>query len=200
MILDPAPPPPPLVRYALDRLAAARRGDPSDLATLGDLTELARPWDPAACGRGLRTQIWDWCEAFADWINRTYAWRPTHLIPACWPHHPHIAAELPVLACLRVAAEDALTVDDLEEWHRSSLPLFLERLADRVGEATCRGGAHTPWPAAARTTAYHHEDAVADRAARVAADTDPDAAGPPTAPAPLWQWMNDSRRPSDGDR
>jgi hypothetical protein len=198
MIVDPAPPPPPLVRHALDRLAAARRGDPADLVTLG---ELARPWDPATCGPPLRTQIWAWCELFAAWINRTYGWRPTQLIPACWPHHPHVAAELPVLACLRVAAEDALSPDPLDEWHRNTLPLFFDRLADRVGDATCRTGTHTAWPAAARDATYHSEVLTADRAARLAADTNPDAADPRTAPiTPLWQRLNLGDPPPPGHR
>lgn len=196
MILEPSPPPPPLVRHALARLHAARGGNPADLAELGDLGELARPWDPATCSDALRHQLWAWCDAVAVWINRSYAWRPAQLIPACWPAHPHLAAELPVLACLRVAADQALTPDPLEEWHRTTLPLFLDRLADRLGESGCRTGTHIDWPAAARDAVYRSDHATAERARILRADTHPGSASADDAgTSPVWQRMNPDQRP-----
>jgi hypothetical protein len=173
LIIEPAPAPPPLVAHALARLSAAPCSDPGELAALGDQSELARPWDPATCGELLRQQIWEWCDQFAAWVNRGYAWRPVHMIPACWPRHPHIAAELPMLACLRLAADAALTPDALEAWHRVTLPAFLDRLAERLGDSGCRNGQHHEWPAAARYAAYRGETVTASRASWLHAETAP---------------------------
>jgi hypothetical protein len=37
------------------------------------------------------------------------------MIPACWPRHPHIGRELPVLAVLRWTAENAAGPELVEE-------------------------------------------------------------------------------------
>ena len=98
------PAPPSQVRQALISLAVVRGGDADAIAELGDIHDLPRPWDPASCPPLIRQHLWLWCDDVAAWLNRDYAWRPVNLIPACWPRHPHIARELPVLACLRTAA------------------------------------------------------------------------------------------------
>jgi hypothetical protein len=175
VITTPCPPPPPAVILALSRLRALRNDDPAAVAALSPADDLARPWEPSTCTPRLREQIWSWCDAVAAWINHDYAWRPDHLIPACWPAHPHIAHELPVLACLRVDADAALDADALEAWHRDALPHFLDRLAARLGAAGCRTGTHTGWPAAARDGAYHGEAAVTDRQRRIHVDALSDA-------------------------
>lgn len=166
------PEPPALVRHALNQLRVVRSGDADAIAELGDLDDLAHPWEPAGCTAKLRQQLWLWCDDVAAWVNREYAWRTTHLIPDCWPRHPHIANELPVLACLRVLALDALTPDLLEEWHRHTLPLFVERFSVRLGES-CRTGKHVDWPAAPRYEAAHSHDAVAARQELFHLDTNP---------------------------
>lgn len=152
-IISMFPKAPALVRHALNTLAIVRGGDADAIAELGDIDELPRPWDPATCPSELRQQLWLWCDDVASWLNQEYSWRPTSLIPACWPQHPHIANELPVLACLRDAADSA-GPELLEEWHRHALPLFLDRLAGRLGESTCRTGKHQDWPAASRYDAF----------------------------------------------
>ncbi len=157
------PQPPTLVRHALNQLRIVRSGDADAIAELGDLDDLARPWEPAGCTAKLRHQVWLWCDDVAAWVNREYAWRTTHLIPDCWPRHPHIVNELPVLACLRMQAIDALSPDALEEWHRHTLPLFVERFTARLGESSCRTGNHVDWPAASRYEAAQGHDAVATR-------------------------------------
>jgi hypothetical protein len=72
------------------------------------------------------------------------------MIPACWLQHPHLAQELPALACQRLAAQDSYDVAALEEWNRYTLPTFLDRMSGRLGESTCRDGRHMDWPGAAR--------------------------------------------------
>jgi hypothetical protein len=167
------PKPPALVRHALNQLQILRSGDADAISALGDLDDLARPWEPAGCSAKLRNQIWLWCDEVASWVNREYAWRTVQLIPECWPKHPHIANELPVLACLRLMASDSLGPDLLEEWHRHALPLFVERFAARLGESACRTGKHVDWPAVGRYEAAYSHDAVAGRRELYYLDTHP---------------------------
>ncbi len=178
------PAPPSQVRQALISLAIVRGGDAAAIAELGDIHDLPRPWDPASCPPLIRQQLWLWCDDVAAWLNRDYAWRPVNLIPACWPRHPHIARELPVLACLRTAADDAMGPELLEEWHRHILPLFLDRLAVRLGESTCRTGKHQDWPAGSRYDAFMDLTAVTGRQDLFHADTHPPRHLRPTAAAP----------------
>jgi hypothetical protein len=166
------PAPPSQVRQALSTLAVLRGGDADAIAELGDIADLPRPWDPATCPGTLRQQVWLWCDDVAGWINRQYSWRPASLIPACWPRHPHIAGELPVLACLRDAA-GGTGPELLEEWHQRTLPLFLDRLATRLGESTCRTGKHQDWPAAGRHDSYTNQEASTERHDLFHADTHP---------------------------
>lgn len=150
------PEPPGSVQIALDQLAVLRRGDPKEIDAAGqDLSDLPRPWDPSTCPARLRAATWAWCDDVANWINHEFAWRPNLMIPACWPRHPHIARELPVLACQRWSAEQATGYDLIDDWHRYALPLFLERMFSRLGEGNCRsGGKHDDWPAESRHTKY----------------------------------------------
>lgn len=171
------PQPPALIRHALTTLAVIRSGDPKAIAELGDITELPRPWEPASCPPRLRQQLWLWCDDVAGWLNSEHSWRPINLIPACWPQHPHLAQELPVLACLRLQAQDANGPEHLEEWHRYALPLFFERLATRLGESTCRTGSHQDWPAASRYDSFTNPETVTGRLDLFHLD-----ATPPTAP------------------
>ena len=171
MIITPFPEPPDDVVAAMSRLRTLRTGDPAAIAKLPPHEQLNRPWEPATCPARLRAHIWWWCDDVAAWLNHDYAWRPEHTIPACWPAHPHIAHELPVLACLRVEAEAALDADALEAWHHDVLPDFLDRLATRLGGSSCRTGTHTDWPAAARYDTYFSEASVADRQGRIHDDS-----------------------------
>ena len=91
-ILTRFPPPPGAVRNALAQLQILRRGDGDEIAAAGDLVDPPRPWDPATCPNELREAVWSWCDSVAEWLNHEYAWRPTQMIPLCWPHHAHIAA------------------------------------------------------------------------------------------------------------
>ena len=162
-IAVPFPAPPPEVLDALELLQILRRGDPDEMAAANDLTDLPRPWEPANCPDDLREAVWEWCDQVAAWLNREYVWRPTQIIPPCWPRHPHLARELAVLSILRWNAEQATTPDVLEEWNRYAYPMFCERMLDRLGENSCRTGKHTDWPAASRHAAFISDEAIAER-------------------------------------
>jgi len=147
------PPAPDHVVIALSDLDRALNGSAEQKADAGDLRALQRPWEPDTCGTLLRSSVWTWCLEVAAWVNHEYGWRPEHMIPPCWPLHPHIARELPVLAVLRWIAHNSAEPVKLEEWHRDRLPGFLTRMADRLGDS-CGNGAHQDWPAAGRYDAY----------------------------------------------
>ncbi len=151
------------VRLALMTWRLIRGGDPDALAEAAEGDDPPRPWAPDTCAEDMAQQVWQWCDDVALWVNREYAWRPAGLIPGCWPHHAHIARELPVLACLHHAAAASNSPEPLEEWHRHSLPLFLDRLHSRLGEGTCVSGKHQPWPAAARYDAAVRQSAAEGR-------------------------------------
>ena len=120
---------------------------------LGDIHELPRPWEPESCPPKLRGEIWAWLDQVVDWLNTDYCWDPDGLIPACWPHHPHLVHELAVLADQRRLAGQAFTSDLLEEWHRYTLPSFHDRLRSRLrshcDEATNPGRRKAARPATA---------------------------------------------------
>lgn len=165
MLLIPFPPPGGLVREAMTVLGVVRSGDPELIEQLGDLEDLPRPWEPDTCSGPLLQQLWLWCDQVAAWINHEYVWRPAGMIPSCWPAHPHLARELPALACQRQAAMDAIDVSTLEEWHRYTLPTFLDRMSGRLGDSSCRDGRHMDWPAAPRYAAHVDPEASARRRA-----------------------------------
>jgi hypothetical protein len=153
VIVLPFPPPLPAVLWALERLADVRRREAGRPAHPGANGDLERPWEPAACSAELAAAAWEWCGDVVAWINHEYAWRPAQMIPSCWRRHPHIARELPVLAVLRWQAEVATGPEPVEEWNRNALPMFCDRMVERLGESTCRTGRHQDWPAESRYVA-----------------------------------------------
>ncbi len=144
------PTPPAPIRHALNVLAVLHTGDQALIDELGDIKDLPRPWDPATCDPELQRHLWHWTAQVVDWINTQFGWRTQNYLPRCWPQHPHLCHELPVLACLRYAA-NSTTPDLLEEWTRHALPMFQDRLASQLGGTTCRDGRHQVWPAASRS-------------------------------------------------
>jgi hypothetical protein len=164
VMLLPFPAPTTGISEALNDLAILASGDQEAIAELGvtDPAGLPRPWDPTTCPDELRQELWEWLDQVATWINHEYAWRSTSLIPPCWPRHPHLVAELAVLACLRATAADATSPDQLEDWHRYALPHFQERMTARLGDSGCRNG-HTDWPAAGRFDHFTGHQAAAQR-------------------------------------
>lgn len=129
------------------------------------------PWEPGTCADELRQAIWEWCDEVATWLNHQYAWRPTHVIPPCWPLHPNIARELAAVAFLHWQAEAQTDPDRMDDWNRNVLPLFFNRLINRLGDSGCRNGEHIDWPAEGRYVAYISAEWKAVRRDAIDADT-----------------------------
>ena len=164
MMLIPFPVPPAGLRAELGYLNDAKEDDNQRLS-LCDPADHPRPWDPSTCNdNALRLAVWQWCEQFVEWVNHEHAWLPKQMIPGCWPAHPHLAREIPVLALLRWDAEMSLTVKASEEWLRQTYPTFCTRMAERLGDGGCRtGNEHTDWPARGRHTAASSTKAAGAR-------------------------------------
>ncbi|RXW32744.1 hypothetical protein [Propioniciclava flava] len=143
------PTPGPLLGTACRDLYLAAEGSDNQKATIGDPNLLPKPWDPPTCRNPqLRAELWTWLDAVVIWVNHEYVWDPDGTIPPCWPLHPHIVHELAVMADQRRRAGVALDSNALEEWHRYTLPGFLERLRSRL-KVHCDQD-HQPWPARSR--------------------------------------------------
>lgn len=143
------PTPGPLLGTAYRDLYLAAEGSDNQKATIGDPNLLPKPWDPPTCRNPqLRAELWTWLDAVVIWVNHEYVWDPEGTIPPCWPLHPHIVQEVAVMADQRRRASVALDSNALEEWHRYTLPGFLERLRSRL-KAHCDQD-HQPWPARSR--------------------------------------------------
>ena len=143
------PTPGPLLGTAYRDLYLAAEGSDNQKATIGDPNLLPKPWDPPTCRNPqLRAELWTWLDAVVIWVNHEYVWDPEGTIPPCWPLHPHIVQEVAVMADQRRRASVALDSSALEEWHRYTLPGFLERLRSRL-KAHCDQD-HQPWPARSR--------------------------------------------------
>lgn len=67
------------VLQAIELLQIVRPGDLDEMA--GDLNDLSRPWEPAACPDDLCGAFWGWCDDVAQRINHEYASVPTHCPP-----------------------------------------------------------------------------------------------------------------------
>ena len=159
----------PLMRVAYRELSILAAGSEQQIRALGDPARLPRPWDPATCRHpDLRAEVWAWLDAVVEWINHEHVWDATAVIPPCWPRHPHLVRELAVLADQRRRAGATLTSDMLEDWHRSTLPGFLDRMRARLRNHCDEG--HQAWPAKGRHTRHTDEASRAERAEAFAAD------------------------------
>ena len=146
------PTPGPLLGTAYRDLYLAAEGSDNQKATIGDPSLLPKPWDPPTCRHPqLRAELWAWLDQVVLWISHEYVWDPDGMIPPCWPQHPHLVHELAVLADQRRRAGLALDSNALEEWHRYTLPSFLDRMRDRL-KAHC--DQDQPWPARARSARH----------------------------------------------
>lgn len=167
-IAAPFPAPSALIIGALDDLRLAAESPRTTRDELRAVAELPRPWDPPTCPPTLRQYLWRWLDDVVGWINREHAWRVDRLVPLCWMEHPHIAHEVATVACQRFFAMYAVTPDALEDWHRYSLPMFLDRIAQRIGATGCPPGRHQASPAESRTVLYASADERAWRSNRAA--------------------------------
>lgn len=164
------PPPGPAVALAYRELHLMINGTPEQKAALGKASaaEMPRPWVPESCHDELREDLWEWFERVATWLNHEYSWDRAPLIPSCWPLHPHIVHELAVLADQRYKASVAYTSDPLEDWHRYTLPAFIDRMLGRLKEH-CSDG-HKQWPSHGKHKRSINDDAVAFREDAYVAD------------------------------
>ena len=164
------PAPSPIVVGALDELRLATVSPPESLSELRTLATLPRPWDPPTCPTELRRLIYAWLDEVAAWINEEHTWRVERVIPICWVDHPHIVHEIATVACLRWETEHAASAAVLEDWHRYTLPMFLERVAQRLGPTGCPPGRHQPHPGDARNGLYCGEPEATQRRQRWASE------------------------------
>ena len=160
----------PELTAAYKDLYLASHGDDATRQLIGDPALLPRPWDPPTCHKPrLRQELWQWLDAVATWFNTEYVWDPTAgMIPPCWPQHPHLVHELAVLADQRRRAGIDTTSNTLEEWHRYTVPAFLERLRQRT-RSHCEE-LHQPWPARTRHSRGVSATATAERRRSFEAD------------------------------
>jgi len=125
----------------------------ADISDLDPLDSLPRPWDLATVSDPeLRVEVWEWLDKVVGWLNAEYLWDVGDLIPPCWPSHPHLVHELGVVADQRRRAGLAFTSDALEEWHRYTLPYFIDRMRSRY-RGYCEDG-HQQAPGTSRNRRY----------------------------------------------
>ena len=146
LMVRPFPEPAHALRAAMEQLQFASTNPPESEEDLRRLATLPRPWDPGTCTGRLRSELWRWLDQVASWLNEQHLWNlAAPGIPECWPAHPHLTHDLAVVACARYYTTFAVNPGALEDWHRSCLPMFLDRLNDRVGDG-CQPGKHMPRP------------------------------------------------------
>lgn len=154
-LAEPFPQPPDRVVEAVVQVQSAADREDAGEFELEEAVWLPRPWDPASCEPDVRYAVWTWVDEVAGWINSQHLWGITQPgIPECWPQHPHIAHDLVVVAFERYLSGFASSPASLAEWHRSTLPMFLERLHASLGSG-CQPNRHTDSPRAERNRAFH---------------------------------------------
>ncbi|MGD8202168.1 hypothetical protein ACQE98_16135 [Ornithinimicrobium sp. W1679] len=163
----PFPAPGPLIVHAYRELDIALHGDDAARKAVGHPSKLPRPWDPGSIqDPPMRAELWEWLEAVVEWVNSEHVWDPSHLVPPCWPTHPHLVHEIAVLADQRRKAGQATASDALEEWHRYALPAFFDRRKTRL--RTACDSRHHDWPA--RPAHVRFQDACDQRAQHYTGD------------------------------
>ena len=166
-----------LAYYDLYRAETAKNAD--DVADLGPLDQLPRPWDiTTITDPALRAEVWAWLDTVVGWLNRECGWDTSDLIPPCWPSHPHLVHELGVIADQRRRARLAFTSDPMEDWHRYTLPSFIDRMKTRY-RGFCEE-AHRAAPGTARNTRYNSPPAVHERSDIYTEDVEAAARAVPT--------------------
>lgn len=157
------------IRIAYWDLYLSEEGTDAQKKRLGEPDQLPRPWDLATCtDPDLRHDVWEWYEAVVTWFNHEYVWDPAAgTIPPCWHLHPHLIHDIGVLADQRRMISQASNSNSLEEWHRYSVPAFLDRLHDRIKQHC--DDHHQPWPSRSRFARYCGEVEV--RAASMEVDS-----------------------------
>ena len=145
---------------------------PESASELRKLAMLPRPWEPPTCPSELRRLMYTWLDEVTAWINEEHTrWGSTASSPAAGStirtsftnSRTH---ELTTASCLRWEAEYAVSAAVLEEWHRYTLPMFLERIQQRIGSTSCPPGSHQPNPGDSRNGLYRGQSQSAGRRRR----------------------------------
>lgn len=149
LVVLPFPTPGPQLRHLYLHYNLLANGTEAEQKKLRERGINARPWDPATLGTSAqRLELWRWLEDVVAWFNHEYAWDTNQVIPECWPEHPHLVHEIASLADERYRASLSYSGGFLAEWHRISVPMFLNRMRDTIrGHCEQR---HQAWPARAR--------------------------------------------------
>lgn len=130
------------------------------------------PWDIGALSAELLAPLPDWLDAVCRWLNQTYAWQPSHVIPPCWKEHDHLPYEIAAFAFARLDAyNDAGSV---VVWHEQ-YDRFVTRMNNALGKAgdDCRVGTHDARPARFAIAAWPAPtESTADAATSVGLDLD----------------------------
>lgn len=162
-------------------LFLAAEGTDNQKAVIGDPSRLPRPWDPPTLRTpALRAELWAWLEDVVDWLNHEYMWDPQPMIPPCWPLHPHLVHGIAVLADQRRRAGIDTSSNTLEEWHRYTVPAFLDRLRQRI-KSHCSEH-HQPSPARTRHARHSSNSAGAERMQWFSTDVRANPLGPRRKP------------------
>ena len=166
LMAAPFPEPPGVIARLLDELRLAAAATDETEHESRRVATIARPWDPPSCPPEIRRNVYLWLDDVVAWINEDHTWRTDRVVPICWDLHPHLVHELGTVACLRLEATFARTPAALEEWHRFTLPAFLGRVVDRIGETGCPPGRHQQNPGVGRNAIYRGRDETARRRSR----------------------------------
>ena len=183
-MVRPFPGPAHEVRASMEALQFYATNPPESEEDLRRLAEMPRPWDPAGCTGRLREEMWRWLDQVAIWINEQHLWnlaRPG--IPECWPAHPHLTHDLAVIAAARYYTSFAVNPGALDDWHRYCLPMFLERLRDRLGDG-CQPGKHMSRPRTERDDMHADTKTRHGRMQRYRDDIDRAAEAAAVRPSP----------------
>lgn len=172
LMAAPFPEPPGVIARLLDELRLAAGAIDETEHEARRVATLPRPWDPASCPPEIRRNAYVWLDAAVAWINEEHTWRTDRVVPICWDLHPHLVHELATVACLRWEATFARTPAALEDWHRFTLPAFLARVVDRIGETGCPPGRHQPSPGEGRHAIYREGEEPGRRRTRRWQDED----------------------------
>ncbi|MFJ3883446.1 hypothetical protein ACIPW5_39105 [Streptomyces sp. NPDC090077] len=174
----PWPPLPDLVKARLAAMAAeddeenddegGERPAPGvDPHTGEALDRVVRPWDLTMLDEEMRPAVMGWLDDVVMWLNHSYGWQDSQVIPGCWPRHLGLAHDLAALAFGRLDAYEPSTAAYVGRWH-SDLEDFHRRMAVALGESgrDCQIGKHKV-PSEYTVTAVQQEIARRKNADRV---------------------------------
>jgi hypothetical protein len=105
------------------------------------------PWTATDLDTTERAAHLDLLLQWTDYLNATYTWHPTQLIPPCWPLHPALERELTTLYWTYYEAFETqpASASAAQVWHDRYLPGFHTRLATWT-TPDCQQGHHQPRP------------------------------------------------------